>query len=151
MRYAYPFTVELAVWPKQLQRQRLVRFAPLVLMVWVAYWLGMVSQTCCLPLLSDVHHQAATFDTHHTHDDALAAHEPATPMDQEHGPQLKCADELVPASIGTLTSSAPKPVLLALLAFSVPLSIFSNPSILTLYQQAHPPPSPYLRTRRLLI
>ncbi len=123
-------------------------------MVWFAYWVGMVSQTCCLPLSSDAHHSNPISYTgdHHAHDEgALAAYEPAMPMDQEHCPQLKCADEFVPAAMGALTSSTPKPVLIALLSFAVPLSIVSNPFILTLYQQAHPPPSPYLRTRRLLI
>lgn len=151
MRYTYPFFLDSAARPKRLRRKRLVTLAPLVLMAWFAYWLGIASQACCLPLFSDAHHMDAISGTDDHQEDALAAHEPATPMDQEHCPQLRCADELVPASMGVLTSSTPKPVLVALLAFSVPLSIFSNPSILTLYQQAHPPPRTYLRTRRLLI
>jgi hypothetical protein len=154
MRHAYPFILESEARPKRLQRKRIVALAPLVLIAWFAYWLGMVSQACCLPLFSDAHHVnpiSGTGDHHAHHEGALAAHEPATPMDQEHCPQLKCADELVPASMGTLTIGAQQPVLLALLSPAIPLSIFSNPSILTLYQQAHPPPSPYLRTRRLLI
>lgn len=154
MRHAYPFILESEARPKRLQRKRIVALAPLVLIAWFAYWLGLVSQTCCLPLFSDAHHSnpiSYTGDRHAHDDGALAAHEPATPMDQEHCPQLKCADELVPASMGTLTIGAQQPVLLALLSPAIPLLIFSNPSILTLYQQAHPPPSPYLRTRRLLI
>jgi len=154
MRYAYPFTVESAVRPKRLQRKRLITLAPLVLMVWFAYWVGIVSQACCLPLSSDAHHSnpiSYPGDPHAHDDGALAAHETPTPMDQEHCLQLKCADELVPTSTGAPTSSAEQPVLVALFSPAIPLSIFSNSSILTLYQQAHPPPSPYLRTRRLLI
>ncbi|MBU1689161.1 MAG: hypothetical protein KJ958_08345 [Gammaproteobacteria bacterium] len=48
-------------------------------------------------------------------------------------------------------NSVPKPFLMALLFLVIPLSIFSTPSSHTLYQQSHPPPSRYLRTRRLLI
>ena len=150
MGYTYLFSPYSAR-PKRLPRKRLVMLAPLVFMAWFAYWLGMVSQACCLPLFSDAHHVNAISGTDNHHEDALAAHEPATPMDQEHCPQLKCADELVPAAMGVPANSMPQPVLLALLVFSVPLSVFSSPFILTLYQQAHPPPSPYLRTRRLLI
>lgn len=152
MRYVYPLTLESETRPKRLRRKGLVTLAPLVMMVWFAYWVGIVSQACCQPLLSDAHHAnpISHTDGHDAHHDgALATHEPDAPMGHENCPQLKSA-ELVPASMEPM-DSAPKPVLIALLSLSAPLSIFSTPSSHTLYQQSHPPPSRYLRTRRLLI
>lgn len=150
MRYAFPLTLESEARPNRLRRKGLIELAPLVMMVWFAYWVGMVSQACCQPLLSDAHHSSHTDDHDAHHDGVLAALEPAAPIDHEHCPQLKSA-ELGPASTELLMDSAPKPVLMALLSLSTPLSIFSTPSSHTLYQQSHPPPSRYLRTRRLLI
>jgi hypothetical protein len=120
------------------------------MMVWFAYWVGMVSQACCQPLLSDAHHSSHTDDHDAHHDDVLAALEPAAPIDHGHCPQLKNA-ELVAASTKPLMDSTPKPVLMALLSLSTPLSIFGTPFSHTLYLQLHPPPNRYLRTRRLLI
>lgn len=150
MRYAFPLTLESETRPNQLRHKGLITLAPLVMMVWFAYWVGMMSQACCQPLLSDAHHSSHTDDHDAHHDGVLAALEPVAPMDHEHCPQLKSA-ELVPASTELLMDSAPKPVLMALLSLSTPVSIFGTPSSHTLYQQSHPPPSRYLRTRRLLI
>lgn len=150
MRYAFPLTLESETRPKRLRRKGLITLAPLVMIVWFAYWVGMVSQACCQPLLSDTHHSSHTDDHDAHHNDGLAALEPAAPIDHEHCPQLKSA-ELGPASTELLMNSVPKPFLMALLFLVIPLSIFSTPSSHTLYQQSHPPPSRYLRTRRLLI
>lgn len=150
MRYVYSLTLESATRPKRLRRKGLVTLAPLVMMVWFTYWVGMVSQACCQPLLSDAHHSSHTDDHDAHHDGALATHEPTAPMGHGHCPQLKSA-ELVPASMEPLMDRAQKPIFVALLSPSTPLSIFSTPSSYTLYQQSHPPPSRYLRTRRLLI
>lgn len=150
MRYIYPLTLESETQPKRLRRKGLVRLAPLVMMVWFVYGVGMLSQACCQPLLSDAHHSSHTDDHDAHHDGLLADLEPAAPMDHENCHQLKSV-ELVPASMEPLMDSAPKPVLIALLSLSAPLAIFSTPSSHTLYQQSHPPPSRYLRTRRLLI
>lgn len=150
MRYVYPLTLGSETRPKRLRRRGLITLAPLVMMVWFAYWVGIVSQACCQPLLSDAHHSSHTGDHDAHHDGVLAALEPAAPMDHENCPQLKSA-ELIPASAKPLMDNAPKPVLIALLSLSTPLSIFSTSSSHTLYQQSHPPPSRYLRTRRLLI
>lgn len=150
MRYAFPLTIESETRPKRLRRRGLVTLAPLVMIVWFAYWVGMVSQACCQPLLSDAHHSSHTDDHDAHHNGGLAALEPAAPIDHEHCPQLKSA-ELGPASTELLMNSVPKPFLMALLSLVIPLSIFSTLSSHTLYQQSHPPPSRYLRTRRLLI
>ena len=149
MRYAFPLTLESETRPNRLRRKGLITLAPLVMMVWFAYWVGMMSQACCQPLLSDAHHSSHT-DDHDAHHGVLAALEPAAPIDHEHCPQLK-SSELVPASTELLMDSAPKPVLMALLSLSTPLSIFGTPFSHTLYLQLHPPPNRYLRTRRLLI
>ena len=150
MQYVYPLTPESEARSNRLRRKGLITLAPLVMMVWFAYWVGIVSQACCLPLLADAHHTSHTSDHGAHHDGVLAALEPATPMDHEHCPQLKSV-ELVPASTEPLMDNAPKPVLITLLSLSTPLSIFNNPSSHILYLQSHPPPNRYLRTRRLLI
>ena len=151
MRYVYPLILESETPPKRLRRKGLITLAPLVMVVWFAYWAGIVSQACCLPPLSDAHHSSHTDDHDDHHNGVLAALEPTAPMDHEHCPQLKSV-ELFPASTELLMDSALKPVLIALLALSIPLSIFSTPSSShPLYQQSHPPPNRYLRTRRLLI
>lgn len=150
MRYVYPLTLESETRPKQLRRKGFITLAPLVMMVWFAYWVGIISQACCLPLLSDAHHSSHIGDHDAHHDGVLAALEPAAPMNHENCPQLKSVD-LVPVSMEALMDSAPKLVFIALLSLSTPLSIFSTPSIHTLYPQSHPPPNRYLRTRRLLI
>lgn len=150
MRYVYPLTLESETQSKRLRRKGLIKLAPLVMMVWFAYWVGMLSQACCQPLLSDAHHSPHAGDHDAHHDGMLADLEPGAPMDHEHCPKVKSA-ELVPPSAELLMDGTPKPVLIALLSLSTPLTIFITPSSHTLYQQSHPPPSRYLRTRRLLI
>ena len=150
MRYVYPFTLEFETQPARLRRKGGVALAPLLMLVWLAYWVGMVSQACCLPLLSGAHHSSHNGEHDDHHDGVLAALEPAVPMDNEHCPQPRIA-ELVPASTEALMESASKPVLIALISLSAPLSNFSTPSSPTFYQQSHPPPNRYLRNRRLLI
>ena len=150
MRHANPPVIESRTRPQRLARNRIVALAPLLMLVWLAYWVGMVSQACCLPLLSDTHHSSHADDHDSHHDGVLAVLEPVAPMDNEHCPEPGIA-ELVPASTGALVESAPKPVLIALISLSVPLSGFGTPSSHTFYQQSHPPPSRYLRNRRLLI
>ena len=147
MRHVYPLMLESKARPKGLGRKPLSTLAPLILMVWFAYWMGLVSQACCAPLLSDAHANSTPCADGH-HDNALAAHELA-----DHGncPQLKSV-ELVPVSVAS-TSSASKLVLIALLPASIlPAFSTSNPPTRHfLDQPSQPPPSPYLRTRRLLI
>lgn len=150
MRHVNPPTVESRAQPGRLARHGVVALAPLLMMVWFVYWAGMVSQACCLPLLSDAHHSSRTGEHDDHHDGVLAALEPAAPMDNGRCPEPGIA-ELVPASTEAPVESAPKPVLIALISLSAPLSNFSTPSRPTFYQQSHPPPSHYLRNRRLLI
>lgn len=150
MRYAFPLTLESETRPKRLRRKGLITLAPLVMIVWFAYWVGMVSQACCQPLLSDAHHSSHTDEHDAHHHGELASLDPAAPIDHEHCPQLKSA-ELGSVSTELLMNSVPKSFLMALLSLVIPLSIFSTPSSHTLYQQSHPPPSRYLLTRRLLI
>lgn len=150
MRHANPPVIESRTRPQRLARNRIVALAPLLMLVWLAYWVGMVSQACCLPLLSGAHHSSHTGEHDDHHDGVLATLEPAVPMDNEHCPQPRIA-ELVPASTEPLMESASKPVLIALISLSAPLPNFSTPSSSTFYQQSHPPPNRYLRNRRLLI
>ena len=150
MRFVYPFTLGSETRLRRLRPEGVAAFAPLLMVVWFAYWVGMVSQTCCLPLLTDAHHSSRTDDHGTHHDGVLATHEPVAPMDHGHCPQLKSA-ELVSASTEALMESAPKPVLIALISLATPLSNFSTSTSPTFYQQSHPPPNRYLRTRRLLI
>ena len=154
MRHIHPLILDSGAQPKRPRRKRFARLAPLVLMVWFAYWIGIVSQTCCAPLLSDAHaNSIPCADGHDGHHDnnALAVHEPAAPPEHGNCPQLKSV-ELVPVSMAS-TSSASKPVLIALLPTSIlPAFSTSNPPTRHfLDQPSQPPPSPYLRTRRLLI
>ena len=151
MRHMHPLILDSGAQPKRPRRKRFARFAPLVLMVWFAYWIGMVSQSCCAPLLSDAHANSTPCADGHHDNNALAVHEPAAPPDHGNCPQLKSV-ELVPVS-GASTSSASKLVLIALLPASIlPSFSTSNPPIRHfLDQPSQPPPSPYLRTRRLLI
>ena len=154
MRHVYPLILDSGAQPKRPRRKRFARLAPLVLMVWFAYWIGMVSQTCCAPLLADAHANsipcADGHDGHHANN-APAVHEPAVPPDHGNCPQLKSV-ELVPVSMVS-TGSVSKLPLIALLPVST-LSSFSISNTLSrnfLGQPSQPPPSPYLRTRRLLI
>ena len=150
MSYVNPLSLESRTRPGQLQGRGIVALAPLLMVVWFAYWVGMVSQACCLPLLPVSHHSshAGVHDDHH--DGGLAALEHDAPMDHESCSELKSAD-LVPASTVALMDSTSKPVLMALYSLVVPLPIFSTSSSHTLSPQSHPPPNRYLRTRRLLI
>jgi hypothetical protein len=154
MRYVYPLILESKARPKGLGRKPLSTLAPLIFLVWFAYWIGMVSQTCCAPLVSDSHANSIPCADDHDghHDNALAAHEPAAPSDHGNCPQLKSV-ELVPVSVAS-TSSVSKLVLIAFLPASILLPAFSTsnpPTRHFLDQPSQPPPSPYLRTRRLLI
>ena len=149
MRYVNPLSLESRTRPEQLPCRGIVALAPLVMLVWFAYWVGLVSQACCLPPLSDAHHSSHTGEHDAHHDGVLAIHE-QVPTDHGCCPQLKRA-ELAPASTEALTESTQKQVLIALLSLSVPppISIASPGQIL--FQQSHPPPNRYLRNRRLLI
>ncbi len=154
MRYVSPCTLECETRPGRISRKGLVALAPLVMVAWFAYWTGLVSQFCCLPVLAEAQHTFHTGEhkTQHAHHEGmLGALSPVTPMDHEHCPQLKSV-ELVPVSVEMHTESVSKPNLIASsFAFSVPLSTFSKPAGHTRYLQFHPPPNRYLRTRRLLI
>ena len=154
MRYVSPRPHEFETRLGRISRKRLVALAPLVMVAWFAYWTGLVSQFCCLPVLAEAQHSLRTgaYKTQHAHHESmLEALSPVTPMDHEHCPQLKSV-KLVPVSVEMLTESLSKPILIASsFAFSVPLSTFSKPAGHTRYLQFHPPPNRYLRTRRLLI
>ena len=136
MRYVNPLSLESGTRPEQLPCVGIVALAPLVMLVWFAYWLGLIFQVCCLPPLSDTHHSSHT-NTHDTrHGSGLAVHAPVAPLDHGSCPQLKSA-ELVTAPEAPMEST-PRPVLIALLSIVVPDSIFSITSSHPLYRQSHP-------------
>jgi len=147
MGHVNPLTSEFEAQPAGLRRRGVVA---LIMLVWLAYWVGMVSQTCCQPLLSVAHHPSHTGDHDDHHDGELAAYEHDSPTDHENCPELKNAD-LVPAPAVALMGSASQPVLIASHHVIIPEQVFSTPFSYTLSQQTHPPPNRFLRTRRLLI
>lgn len=150
MRYVNSNPLESRTRSEQLQSRGVVALAPLVMLVWFAYWAGLVSQACCLPPVPGAHHSSHADEHGVHHDGVVAAHEPVAPMDHGSCAQLQNA-ELVPASTIPLMDSTSQPLLIALLSPAAPLPAFSIPTRQTLYQQAHPPPNRYLRNRRLLI
>jgi hypothetical protein len=111
---------------------------------------GMVSQTCCQPLLAVAHHLSHTgeHDDDHHHGE-LADHEQDAPADH-CCPELKSAD-LVPASTLALMDRTSQPVLIVSLPLVAPEPNFSTHTSYLLSKQTHPPPNRFLRTRRLLI
>ena len=152
MRYVSPVHLEFETQPAGFRKKGIVALAPLVMLVWLAYWVGMVSQACCQPLLATAQHSSHTgdHDDDHHHDGELAGHEQDAPTDHEGCPELKSAD-LVPASTVALMDRTAQPVLIVPLSLVVPEPIFSTHSSYILSQQTHPPPNRFLRTRRLLI
>lgn len=127
----------------------MVGFAPLAMMAWLAFWVATVSEACCVPPLSAAHHSSPAAG-HEAHHHGVPADAPATPLDGGHCPHPGDA-ELVPASLAPPVDGAPEPVFVTRLPPSPPLPIFITAASPTFFQQAHPPPRLYLRTRRLLI
>ena len=150
MRYVSQRFLASRTQPEQLPCRGIIALAPLVMLVWLVFWLGSVSHACCLPLLFDKHHSSHTDERGSHHDGELAALKPVAPMDHGSCLQMQSAD-LVPVSTEALKESSQKPILIALLALAAPLPIFITPSSPPFYQQTHSPPSRYLRNRRLLI
>lgn len=151
MKYRDPLPIDPETQPARLRKKGILALAPFVMLVWMGYWVGMISQTCCLPLMPDAHHSTHSneHDDHH-HDGELVVHEHDTPTDHEGCPELKSVD-LVPASTVALLYSPSQPVLLASLHLTAREPILHTPSSYTHLQQSHPPPNRFLRTRRLLI
>jgi hypothetical protein len=151
MRYVSPVHLEFETQPAGLRKKGIVALAPLVMLVWLVYWVGMVSQTCCQPLLAVAHHLSHTgeHDDDHHHGE-LADHEQDAPTDHECCPELKNAD-LVPASTLVLMDRTSQPVLIVSLSLVAPEPNFSTHTSYLLSKQTHPPPNRFLRTRRLLI
>lgn len=151
MRYVNSLT-EFETRPAGLRRRGVVA---LVMLVWLVYWAGMSSQSCCQPQLQSGHRHSSGMDDHDDHDDhhevVVAAHEHDAPADYENCAELASAD-LVPVSTvlmdGLYTS---QPVLVASHTVIFPVTAFGTSSSHTLSQQSHPPPNRFLRTRRLLI
>lgn len=148
MRYVSPVHLEFETQAAGLRKKGIVALAPLVMLVWLVYWVGMVSQACCQPLLAVAHHSTHTGDDHHHGE--LADHEQDAPTDHECCPELKSAD-LVPASTLALMDRTSQPVLIVSLSLVAPEPSFSTHTSYILSQQTHPPPNRFLRTRRLLI
>lgn len=119
------------------------------MLVWLVYWAGMFSQTCCQPQLQGGHHHSSDMDDHDEHHEVVvAAHD--APTDYENCAELTSVD-LVSLPSEAPMESAPQPVHVATNYAIIPEQVFSTSVSFTYTQQSHPPPNRFLRTRRLLI
>lgn len=151
MRYLNSPNPEFETQPTGLRKKGVV---VLVMLVWLVFWMGIFSQTCCQPQLQSGHDHSSSMDAHDEHEhhevQVAAHHEHDTTTEHESCTDLKSVD-LVPAPAVALIGSVLQPVLIPSHNVFIPEQVFSISFTYTLTQQTHPPPNRFLRDRRLLI
>lgn len=151
MKKVNSLNLEFETQPTGLRKKGVVA---LVMLVWLVFWVGVFSQTCCQPQMQGGHEHSSSMadrDDHEYREVQVAAHhEHDTTTEHENCTDLKSV-VLVPAAAVALIGSVTQPVLVASHNVIIPEQIFSISFTYKPAQQSYPPPNRFLRDRRLLI